>query len=684
MKKLLLSFLSLLIVAGVAFAESSYTIVFKSTNGSDSSTALSGTATSTYVSEGMDYVSSCSSTNAYSAQKDYGLKLGASSKTGNIIVNISELGQVIATRVVIRAAKYGSDGTTQLQVSINGEKSIETGYLTSKDFTDFEFTRDDGSKLKSVKVATSAKRAYVESITVYYEEEDGDTREDVALSFPDDSYSAILGQEFVAPELAGAPEGAEIVYTSSREAVATVAANGTVTLINEGRTTITASFDGNDAYKPAEATYILNVVNPNAEHLYKLVTDINDLNEGDIVTIACNSNGTVMTNMEVENYREQKSTVFYSNNLYLANDDEIMQLELGKSGNNWTFKTLNYKGTNGYIGNTSSSKNYCTINSTVTTGFAASVAISANGDASIQFTSSSRNNLKYNASSGQERFSCYSSGQTAVQIYKRIAISMPMAAPVAEVAVNDVVLYSENGFDVVYAISQSDDEVPADFEAYDEAIVLKQLQEGMNYIWAKTVVGPYESEAECIHVYENVDPEEGACTYTYSGVAPEDNCWVVIGAEVNGKHYFMGPDGKATLATVVENKFAGYASHFNNTISEYQHVGGALTVKAVSRAAANEGLTLEVADNGVATVANGDGVLGFDAENKVFSTDAANKNLKVFATEGDINTGVDNVAVDVENAKVEYYNLQGVRVENPAKGGLYIKREGSKVSKVAL
>ncbi|MDE7472964.1 MAG: hypothetical protein K2M68_05190, partial [Muribaculaceae bacterium] len=456
-----------------------------------------------------------------------------------------------------------------------------------------------------------------------------------------------------------------------------------------GTTTITASFDGNDTYQPAlPVSYTLKVVDPNAPvYLYKLVTDINDLNEGDIVTIACKSEGTVMTNKKEDNYREQKTAKFYNNNLYIDNDDEIMQLELGKSGNNWTFKTLNYQGTNGYIGNNISTSNYCRINvsESAPQGFAANVEITADSNATIKFTSTAtkpRNILSYNA--GTPRFACYSSGQTDVQIYKRIAISMPMAAPVAEVAVNDVVLYSENGFDVVYAISQSDDEVPADFEAYDEAIVLKQLQEGMNYIWAKTVVGPYESEAECIHVYENVDSEEGVCTYTYSGVAPEDNCWVVIGAEVNGKHYFMGPDGKATLATVVENKFAGYASHFNNTISEYQHVGGALTVKAVSRAAANEGLTLEVADNGVATVANGDGVLGFDAENKVFSTDAANKNLKVFATEGDINTGVDNVAVDGENAKVEYYNLQGVRVENPAKGGLYIKREGSKVSKVAL
>lgn len=47
-------------------------------------------------------------------------------------------------------------------------------------------------------------------------------------------------------------------------------------------------------------------------------------------------------------------------------------------------------------------------------------------------------------------------------------------------------------------------------------------------------------------------------------------------------------------------------------------------------------------------------------------------------------TSVVDVIADDENAPVEYFNLQGVRVENPAAGGLYIKRQGSKVTKVIL
>ncbi len=37
----------------------------------------------------------------------------------------------------------------------------------------------------------------------------------------------------------------------------------------------------------------------------------------------------------------------------------------------------------------------------------------------------------------------------------------------------------------------------------------------------------------------------------------------------------------------------------------------------------------------------------------------------------------------VATASAEYYNLQGVRVENPA-AGLYIRRQGSKAEKVIV
>lgn len=47
-------------------------------------------------------------------------------------------------------------------------------------------------------------------------------------------------------------------------------------------------------------------------------------------------------------------------------------------------------------------------------------------------------------------------------------------------------------------------------------------------------------------------------------------------------------------------------------------------------------------------------------------------------------SAIDNVAVDAadENAPVEYYNLQGVKLANPEAGQVVIRRQGSKVSKI--
>lgn len=47
----------------------------------------------------------------------------------------------------------------------------------------------------------------------------------------------------------------------------------------------------------------------------------------------------------------------------------------------------------------------------------------------------------------------------------------------------------------------------------------------------------------------------------------------------------------------------------------------------------------------------------------------------------DVTTGIADIDVDSENAPVEYFNMQGIRVANP-QNGLYIRRQGNKVEKI--
>lgn len=74
-------------------------------------------------------------------------------------------------------------------------------------------------------------------------------------------------------------------------------------------------------------------------------------------------------------------------------------------------------------------------------------------------------------------------------------------------------------------------------------------------------------------------------------------------------------------------------------------------------------------------------------EGSLFFGEAFYNKNQLFATEIDgkvelpAGAGVDNIAAD--NQAVEYYNLQGIRVENPTRG-LYIRKQGGKATKVVL
>lgn len=60
------------------------------------------------------------------------------------------------------------------------------------------------------------------------------------------------------------------------------------------------------------------------------------------------------------------------------------------------------------------------------------------------------------------------------------------------------------------------------------------------------------------------------------------------------------------------------------------------------------------------------------------------KDMKVYGTVAPpTTTGVETVVVEDENAPVEYYNMQGVRVNNPA-NGIYIRRQGNTATKVLV
>lgn len=101
-----------------------------------------------------------------------------------------------------------------------------------------------------------------------YKKQIEDNRQDAGIYFAKVSYTAdITKSTFNGAELLVNPHGLEVAYeiTPKSEGVS-IAEDGTVTYpAVEATYTVTAKFAGNDTYKPATATYTLNVVDPNLE-----------------------------------------------------------------------------------------------------------------------------------------------------------------------------------------------------------------------------------------------------------------------------------------------------------------------------------------------------------------------------------------------------------------------------------
>lgn len=94
---------------------------------------------------------------------------------------------------------------------------------------------------------------YVHKVEVTYTKDLGG-KEESDLSFSAASAEGIVGETFTAPTLNN-PHSLPIVWSSSKETVATVDASGNVTLIGGGKTVIKATTEGNDSYVGGSAQY---------------------------------------------------------------------------------------------------------------------------------------------------------------------------------------------------------------------------------------------------------------------------------------------------------------------------------------------------------------------------------------------------------------------------------------------
>lgn len=156
MKKILLFLSFLLMSIGVLGA--SYTITFNGTN--SESTGISTSTTAASITNSSSYVTGniAASTKAYGSTSS-GIKLGTSSESGSIKINLSASGQVTPTSIVINCKLYNSRKSATLGVNGSIKQSVSSSY---GDLT-FNIT----SAITYIQLDVT-KYVWVKSITVNY------------------------------------------------------------------------------------------------------------------------------------------------------------------------------------------------------------------------------------------------------------------------------------------------------------------------------------------------------------------------------------------------------------------------------------------------------------------------------------------------------------------------------------
>ena len=208
-----------------------------------------------------------------------------------------------------------------------------TGYLAKTGYTFSGWnTEADGS---GTNYAAGATFTITENTTLYAQ---WTAKTATSLTWSKNAYSATIDVDNDFPELTKSPvDLSPIAYSSSNTGVATIDANGNITLVAAGTTTITATFTETAIHTGAKASYTLTV---NPSNCRWVETDIANINSGDEVVITMCKGAFTWTISNVKN----TSTAPTANDItakiqgkYLTTVDDEYKWVIEKNNANLTF-----------------------------------------------------------------------------------------------------------------------------------------------------------------------------------------------------------------------------------------------------------------------------------------------------------------------------------------------------------
>ena len=292
-----------------------------------------------------------------------------------------------------------------------------------------------------------------------------------------------------------------------------------------------------------------------SEGYWVLVTEASELNADDYIIVAAANLDVAMKSYESGNYCTHMTVE--KDGIQLKWDVNLGVFQLAKDNENYTIQDVN---TEQYLyAAGSGDKNYLKAANEIPTDaddvkkFIWTITIE-DGVTTVKATSENRNTLQYNKTSGQERFSCYASGQEAIALYKYVT-ELPTPTLTITDGDNSAVLEANNGQNV-------------------NVEVTREFTTGNLY----TISLPF--------ALNNVSDIFGNVAYEYSSLAKNGDDVVLYFSKVNtmeaGKPYLIEPT-KDVHGFTVENVIL---SNTTNNISFFVDAT-AVSMEAVLSASAS-------------------------------------------------------------------------------------------------
>lgn len=663
MRRLLLLVCLTLALAVPAMAESAV-LISCPFNQSGMNSSVSG-YTSTWTFTSGTHTWSIENFNNNSKKWDY-IKCGREkvASTASIATDFAIPEGVDKIEVTIDAVTVANVNSVYLQISDNAnfsnptkidpDASIAVGTLT--------YTIQNPAPNKYYKLVFdcgTGKNGSIQISKVVYYGQTVAEKEPNGLTFGENADATVYkgATEISLPELMN-PYSLAVTYESSKPDVATIDANGVVSIVAAGITTISATTTGNDTYAAGSVEYTLEVIDANIPPVagYVQVTDLSQLTNGKKVIIgSLEDEGKAIGNDNTNRNNFPGNDVTITDGVISTVSAEIAIFELGYDATNgYSFKITNSANTstnNQYLYAAGGTKNnYLKLQSNPCY---AGITLT-DGNAEIKFKNQdTRNILRYNPNKNVENikpiFSCYTSGQKDVQIYvEQAGEAYEAPAAVAATFEGNTSLEGDNLYIVKGENMKVTLPVPEGVLAYyyinDDTKMIRYT--APFEVSAGDIVG-YYTEQYGLKSEEKMFEVKGI---DFSGIAPELKGF-------NGEH-----------AVMVSFDLTGFDG------SVWYKFNDAATAAPALVTPAEEGYTEYAEPFKIAAV----GTLTYKAESHGLMSAPVEKSI----TGEDLTTGVENVVVS-DDSEAAYYDLNGRRVTNPA-AGIYIRIAGGKATKAII